>query len=883
MASRKKGTRNTAEKPTAWPLPDRAAFVPFAANAFGYAARKSRTTTAAGTVDLFAHQRFCREYLQHAGPYRGLLLYHGLGSGKSCSAIAVAEALRASAGREVYVMLPASLRRNYVREVRRCGGRMFRETQSWRLLRTSGEVEAHGLQKTAPWLMAVSPKLVAAHGGVWAPAEGPDDGGGTGTGTDNDKGTPFEELAPSDREAVLKQVDDVVARTHHFVHYNGLNVRSLAELVKGPHNRFDDAVIVIDEVHNFMSNLAGGKLVAGLYRRLLEARRCKIVMLSGTPLVNEPEELAHLANLAAGPIVVHEVPVGTAGLPDDVEDRLRACEDVHEFWEEQRDGGARHMLCIRLVPEGFVRAPGDRSGTFVVRSADGKQEEAQLRSALGAAELGPLALGAPARRELELLPSDAAEFRRMYVDEQSDEIRNSEDLALRLLGTVSFFRDQDASLYPEIRSVKLVRLALSARQFSEYTTQRTGERRREEAARRFAAIRGRDGGGADGGSGVGMRPFSRAACTFVFPEGVPRPRRGQPATFLPEDGTTTDDGGASEEEDETSADRRYSRALDRAVEALRTLPPDQMKTAADGGRLSDLSPKFDAIIGSLKALNRAGGTAIVYSQFRRAEGVAILAVALEANGFVQLAVARPEPSAPLAATLLVGGRAVPESALTPELLARPRYVMYSNEDEDAADALRNLFNDRASEAPKSVRDSLAALQPTHGKPRGSNAGKEDQRLLTNLRGQQACAMLITRSGAEGIQTRNVREVHVIEPFWHANRVDQVIGRARRLNSHEDLPPTDRTIDVRVYLATFNTEQAKSHRSDQYRTSDEHVHEVAQRKRRLLSDLLDVMRSAAVDCAADAEGKGRGRPRRACVAAPEGAGPDHRMYDVKRKV
>jgi hypothetical protein len=146
-------------------------------------------------------------------------------------------------------------------------------------------------------------------------------------------------------------------------------------------------------------------------------------------------------------------------------------------------------------------------------------------------------------------------------------------------------------------------------------------------------------------------------------------------------------------------------------------------------------------------------------------------------------------------------------------------------------------------------------------------------------------MLITKSGAEGISLRNVREVHVIEPFWHANRITQVIGRARRAFSHVDLPPEERTIDVRVYLARFTPEQAKLHARDGGLTSDEHVHAVAQKKRKLLEQMLAVMRSAAVDCelfsgpAAD-PGKDAGSaaaPK--CFRSPEAAtDPGLRLYD-----
>ena len=42
-------------------------------------------------INLLIHQQIVRDYLNLHTPYRGLLLYHGLGSGKTCSSIAIAD------------------------------------------------------------------------------------------------------------------------------------------------------------------------------------------------------------------------------------------------------------------------------------------------------------------------------------------------------------------------------------------------------------------------------------------------------------------------------------------------------------------------------------------------------------------------------------------------------------------------------------------------------------------------------------------------------------------------------------------------------------------------------------------------------------------------
>ena len=66
------------------------------------------------TRELLPYQKLIRDYLQIETPYRGVLVYHGLGSGKTYSAIGVAESLLSN--KNVYVMLPASLQSNFRQE-----------------------------------------------------------------------------------------------------------------------------------------------------------------------------------------------------------------------------------------------------------------------------------------------------------------------------------------------------------------------------------------------------------------------------------------------------------------------------------------------------------------------------------------------------------------------------------------------------------------------------------------------------------------------------------------------------------------------------------------------------------------------------------------------
>jgi hypothetical protein len=68
-----------------------------------------------------------RDYINLYTPYRGLLLYHGLGSGKTCTSIAIAEGMKNS--NKVIIMTPASLRANYVSQLKECGDQLYKKTQ----------------------------------------------------------------------------------------------------------------------------------------------------------------------------------------------------------------------------------------------------------------------------------------------------------------------------------------------------------------------------------------------------------------------------------------------------------------------------------------------------------------------------------------------------------------------------------------------------------------------------------------------------------------------------------------------------------------------------------------------------------------------------------
>jgi hypothetical protein len=132
----------------------------------------------------------------------------------------------------------------------------------------------------------------------------------------------------------------------------------------------------------------------------------------------------------------------------------------------------------------------------------------------------------------------------------------------------------------------------------------------------------------------------------------------------------------------------------------------------------------------------------------------------------------------------------------------------------------------------------------------------------NLTGEIIKIIMITASGAEGISLKNVRFVHITEPYWHPVRMTQVIGRARRICSHADLPKELRTVKVFLYLMTFTEAQIKDENYKELRlqdvgkkedtslrplTSDEALYEISTIKEDINKEILKNIKEASIDC------------------------------------
>lgn len=124
----------------------------------------------------------------------------------------------------------------------------------------------------------------------------------------------------------------------------------------------------------------------------------------------------------------------------------------------------------------------------------------------------------------------------------------------------------------------------------------------------------------------------------------------------------------------------------------------------------------------------------------------------------------------------------------------------------------------------------------------------------NCRGGVISTILISPALAEGINIFNVRETHIIEPYWNENRMQQVIGRGRRLCSHADLNMDERNLTVYRYLMT---------RPNGGVTADEKLQRLSNNKNLMIDSFLQPLRQVAVDCALWSDEHRKKNPQHIC--------------------
>jgi len=231
--------------------------------------------------ELSPHQVFVKNFLSEDTPYKGLLLYHGLGTGKTCSAIGVAEEMRqymkrTGLNRQIFVVASPNVQGNFRQQ-------LFDERKLTKVTNIANPNEY-----------------------VW--------------NIESCVGNSLlNEINPNSmrnltREKIISNINTLINENYTFLGY--VQFANVARAHMGFPNPteqnmqeeqnirrfFDDRLIIIDEVHNIRladdSNRKEMQQVAAVLMKVVKyAKGMRLLLLSATPMFNSYKEIVWITNL----------------------------------------------------------------------------------------------------------------------------------------------------------------------------------------------------------------------------------------------------------------------------------------------------------------------------------------------------------------------------------------------------------------------------------------------------------------------------------------------------------------------------------------------------------------------------------------------------------
>jgi hypothetical protein len=559
----------------------------------------------------------------------------------------------------------------------------------------------------------------------------------------------------------------------------------------------DEYLVIIDEVQtitSMISNQSKNGLI--IYNMLKNAKNIKIVFLSATPIINKPFELAILMNMLKGVMVVSRFIIGKTDIKK-IDTYVKEIEKLEFVKYCEPNYKLRYFDLLLTYPNwnpNYIKAI---ENLIII----GKKYDIEITH--------------KPKEDLKytLFPETEDEFNETFILSNAsgiDTVRRKEILRRRLVGFISYYKGGDKKKYPKQNPTQFITTEMSDYQFVQYAAIRYFEKKVEK-------------GGATGSinlkrkkaqttSSSMYRIYSRQLSNFVFPEEISKPflKKEMENKFKSKlsgnyknnkndnknikNALLAEKKASDGESDLNLKKLQQTQSLQRITETLTAMKDNKEKYLSyDDGMLDKLSPKMKAIYGNIRECK---GIALVYSQFVTLEGLGIFSILLEANGYEKL------------------------NSSNSETKSR-KYCMYTGN------------------------------QPLEER-------KEILKIMTkssNKYGEICQLILISESGAQGINLKNIRQVHIMEPFWNEVRIQQIIGRAVRYESHIELPPSDRDVDVFRYSSVFTDKQQKEFigmfagpiSTREKTTTDEYIYDLSVKKEKLTDEILTVMKESAIDC------------------------------------
>ena len=109
----------------------------------------------------------------------------------------------------------------------------------------------------------------------------------------------------------------------------------------------------------------------------------------------------------------------------------------------------------------------------------------------------------------------------------------------------------------------------------------------------------------------------------------------------------------------------------------------------------------------------------------------------------------------------------------------------------------------------------------------------------NTNGEIVKVVIVTRAGSEGLDFKNIREMHIMDPWYNYNRQKQIMGRAIRNLSHCKLPYEERNCSIYLYGTELSNNEVEA--------ADLYIYRLAEKKALKMAKVSRILKEVSVDC------------------------------------
>ena len=223
-----------------------------------------------GDIDPREQQNIIPNYISPYTPYKGILLMHGVGSGKTMTAIRVAEQFKEQVkkyGTKIYVIVPGpNTRENFKKELLTTTGDTYLKNKE--ALKQMSKVEIDRTKKMALY-DALQYYKILSYKTFYKKVLG-------------------EKIV--EKKLVGKEVsDNVKIKSSYRKNTEGEFER---EIVADRITNMSNAILIVDEAHNLSGNEYGEAL-----KKIIEnSENLRVILLTATPMINLADEIVDLLN-----------------------------------------------------------------------------------------------------------------------------------------------------------------------------------------------------------------------------------------------------------------------------------------------------------------------------------------------------------------------------------------------------------------------------------------------------------------------------------------------------------------------------------------------------------------------------------------------------------